>query len=168
MVKDILQKESKLLRKISKEISIKDITSPRIKDILKDMKSILSFTKDGVALAAPQIGESLRLFVVSPNAFPEEKRDAEHLVYINPEITRKSGKKIEMEEGCLSVRDVFGIIKRYDKVTVRARDENGKLFTRGASGLLAEIFQHEIDHLDGTLFIDTARDLHEIKRDAEQ
>lgn len=131
------------------------------------MKDTLSFTKDGVALAAPQIGHNLRMFVVSPKAFPEEKQEKENLVYINPEITRKSGKMIEMEEGCLSVRNIYGTIKRYDKVTVRARDEQGKEFTRGASGLLAEIFQHEIDHLDGKLFIDTAQNLHEVTPESQ-
>ncbi len=164
---EILQKENTLLRKISREIKLKDISSVGIKDIIKDMIKTLSFTKDGIALAAPQIGQSVRLFVVSPKAFTEESPQNQ-LVYINPRITKRSARKVELEEGCLSVRNIFGFIKRYEKVTVEAYDERGEKFTRGASGLLAEIFQHEIDHLDGKLFIDTARDLREIKRDTDE
>lgn len=161
---EIIQKENPLLRKISQEIKLKDILSPVIKDIIKDMITTLSFTKDGVALAAPQIGYSMRVFVVSPKAFSKES-DRNKLIYINPKIIKKSAHKVELEEGCLSVRNIFGFIKRYEKVTVEAYDEMGKKFTRGASGLLAEIFQHEIDHLDGKLFIDKARNLREITRD---
>lgn len=138
------------------------MASSGIKDIIKDMKEALSFTRDGIALAAPQIGKSIRLFVVSPKAFPEESAQKEQLVYINPRIIKKSAKKVALEEGCLSVHRVFGIIKRHEKVTIEAYDENGKKFRRGASSLLAEIFQHETDHLDGILFIDSAKNLHEL------
>ena len=70
-----------------------------------------------------------------------------------------------MEEGCLSVRDYYGKIKRSTKATVRAYDENGNPFERGGSRLLAQIFQHEIDHLNGTLFTDSAKDVQKITKD---
>jgi peptide deformylase len=111
-----------------------------------------------------------RIFVVrhdrvSPSYRKEvkEKLPADLGVFINPEIIKTSRKKSESYEGCLSVRHKFGFTDRYDRVTVRAQDEHGEEFTRGSGGLLAQIFQHEIDHLNGVLFIDHAtrvRDVH--------
>ena len=154
----ILQKESPVLRKTAKPISLREITLPKTRKLLGLMHSTLAASTDGVALAAPQIGVSLQIFVVSPKAFSEVK-PSEPLVYINPTIVRRSRKKVPMEEGCLSVQNVFGIVNRHDKVTVEAHNELGKKFRRDGAGLLAEIFQHETDHLRGVLFIDTAKDL---------
>jgi peptide deformylase len=86
----------------------------------------------------------------------------EHLVYINPAITRRSKETRELEEGCLSVRWKYGRVKRHTRCSIRAYDQQGKPFTRGASGLLAQIFQHETDHLDGVLFTDKAKDLRDL------
>jgi peptide deformylase len=83
------------------------------------------------------------------------------LVFINPVISKLSREKHEVPEGCLSVRWLYGKTIRSKKVTVTAYDENGKKFIRGASGLLAQIFQHETDHLKGILFIDYAKDIKE-------
>ena len=135
------------------------------------MGKILEACPDGVALAAPQVGENLRLFIVSPKAFddkPDKDKPGEHLVYINPRIKKNSSKMLELEDGCLSVANMYGKIKRAEKVTVEALDEKGLKFTRGGSGLLAEIFQHEIDHLDGVLFVDKAKDLREIKQETSK
>jgi len=78
-------------------------------------------------------------------------------------IIKKSKKETWVEEGCLSVRWWYGKIKRRNKITIEAYNKSGKQFTRGASGLLAQVFQHEIDHLDGILFTDKAKGLKEIK-----
>lgn len=87
----------------------------------------------------------------------------EDLVFINPVLVKESKEKKWMEgEGCLSVRWVYGKVKRSTKVTIRAFDEHGKAFERGAGGLLAHIFQHEVDHLNGVLFIDKAKDLEQV------
>lgn len=83
------------------------------------------------------------------------------MVFINPEITRLSKKKKEMSEGCLSVRGSYGTVMRHERATVKALDEHGKPFTYHASGLIAHIFQHEVDHLDGILYIDKAVKLEE-------
>ena len=83
------------------------------------------------------------------------------MVFINPKISKLSREKEWVPEGCLSVRPLYGKTLRSKKATVVAYDENGKKFTRGASGLLAQIFQHETDHLDGILFIDHAKDIKE-------
>jgi len=146
------------------------------------MSEALGGQNDGVAIAAPQIGYALRIFVVSGKVFAKDfianrkerfegKRPADDvkkirekekdLVFINPVITKLSKDKEWVPEGCLSVRWLYGKTHRAKKTTVSAYDENGRKFTRGASGLLAQIFQHETDHLNGILFIDHAKDIRE-------
>lgn len=164
----IIQNGNPILRDIAKEVPAAEISSPKIKKILKDMSEALKNEKDGVAIAAPQIGVSLRIFIVSGKLFDIEKdiENANHqdLVFINPKITKTSKDGEKHEEGCLSVRGKYGIIKRATKATVRAYDENGKLFEYGGSGLLAKIFQHEIDHLNGILFIDKAENIYDAEK----
>ena len=87
------------------------------------------------------------------------------LVFINPKIVKTSKNKQELEEGCLSVRYVYGKVIRPEKASIEAYDENGKKFSRGFSGLFAQIVQHETDHLNGILFIDKAKDLQEISHE---
>ncbi len=173
-MKEIVQKNDLVLRKEVKEIPIKEITSPKTKKILKEMSLALKSQDDGVAIAAPQIGYSLSAFVVSGKIFlkdfikgeVESKKNREEktpkdLVFINPKISKLSREKNWVPEGCLSVRWLYGNTLRSQKATVTAYDENGKKFTRGASGLLAQIFQHETDHLNGILFIDHAKNIRE-------
>ena len=138
------------------------------------MTKALSAAKDGVALAATQIGVPLRVFIVLKEytenktaqelkEIKEKKVKPEIVVFINPKITKISKKKQTVREGCLSVVGMFGAITRAEKVTVEAYNEKGEKFSRGASGLLAQIFQHEMDHLNGILFTDTARNLEKIE-----
>ena len=169
---DIVQKGEPVLRKIAEKVSVADIKTEKIQKILKDMSLALELQDDGVAIAAPQIAIPLRIFVVSKKVeimlkgleeAPEvEKAKIKDVIYINPEINKLSKTKQILDEGCLSVRPIFGKVERSEKATVTAYDENGKKFTRGGSGLLAQIFQHEIDHLNGILFIDKATDLVEV------
>ena len=116
--------------------------------LLKDMWATMYAAK-GVGLAAPQVGLNLRLSVV--DARPEGK--AQRLVLINPEIVAREGAMFE-EEGCLSVPGVWARVKRYARVRIRALDARGRPFEMEGTGLLARAFQHEVDHLDGKLFID--------------
>ena len=177
--KKILQKEEAVLRKVAKEVPLSDIPKVKIKKILREMKASLNSQSDGVAIAAPQIGYSLRIFVVSGKIFskdfvndqtrpprpsatpPSQEEMAKDMIFINPKISKLSREKEWIPEGCLSIRPIYGKTFRSKKATVTAYDENGKKFTRGASGLLAQVFQHETDHLNGILFIDHARDLKE-------
>src|SRR3989344_671350 len=159
---EILQRDNKVLRSKAKSIPIKDIGSKKILNIIKRMGQVLHAEEDGVALAAPQIGESIRLFIVSGDILILNKNPKPDLIFINPEIIKTSKNKKKVEEGCLSIRWLYGQVKRSEKVTIRAYDETGRRFERGASGLLAQIFQHEMDHLDGILFIDKAENLREI------
>ncbi len=162
----IVQDGDPVLRECAQTVPIKDITSPRIQQILRDMKEALSSQKDGVAIAAPQIGVPLRIFLASDDilaeADPSYKKQGKDIVFINPEIARLSREKQEVEEGCLSVRWKYGKVLRSTKATVRGYNERGELVERGARGLLAQVFQHETDHLDGILFIDTATNVVDI------
>lgn len=170
----IIQKDNPLLREKALEVNIEDIKSRRIATIIRRMEKALDKEDDGIAIAAPQIGESLRIFIVSKKVFKiideekyhstrmNNKPEHKNLIFINPEITKISREQMIVEEGCLSVRWLYGQVKRAKKVMVRAYNEEGKLFTFGASGLMAQVFQHEIDHLNGILFIDKARGLKEI------
>ena len=169
----IVQKDDGVLREIAAEVPLQDIKGVKIKRILKSMETALETQEDGVALAAPQIGVSLRIFVVAKGAVRYSKRPtmAERidlkkekgvLVFINPKITKFARDKEILDEGCLSVRWLYGKIKRSKKASIEAYDENGVFFTRGASGLLAQIFQHETDHLNGILFTDNATELREM------
>lgn len=154
--------DSDVLFSVADAVKAADFQSPKIKKILKSMSETLALQEDGVALAAPQIGIPLRIFVVKGSIFAKAGEDPTQIpddVYINPVITKRSRDTEWMDEGCLSVKNYFGKAKRSSKATVRAYNEKGKLFERGASGLLAQIFQHETDHLNGILFTSHAIDV---------
>lgn len=165
----IVQDGHKALRAIAKEVPVAEIQSAKIKKIIADMKEALASQSDGVAIAAPQIAETLRIFVVSGKVFDEDfirgkdlnVKVHEDLTFINPIISKISKDKKLLPEGCLSVRPLYGKVRRSTRATVEAYGEDGKKFKMDGSGLLAHIFQHETDHLDGILFIDKAKDVHE-------
>ena len=164
MVK-ILQKESPLLRKTAEPVDLATINTPEFKKILADMHIAMQSQDDAVAVAAPQIGVLKRIFAVSGKIFDNfEQKTTPHpdLFFINPKIIKLSKDKKVMTEGCLSVRYLYGKIRRASRATIEAYNENGDKIERGASGLLAQIFQHETDHLNGVLFIDSAKDLQDI------
>ncbi len=161
----ILQKESPELRLKSTAVEISKIKSKKIQDLIKNMFKSLAKELDGVAIAAPQIGELARIFVVSPRIKEILKVNDLPLVYINPVITKSSRDKKSMEEGCLSVRWLYGNVKRATRTVIEAYNENGEKFTQDATGLLSQIFQHETDHLNGVLFIDKAKDVRELPQE---
>lgn len=156
---NIIQSPHKTLRDIAKEVSKSDIRSEKIKKTIEAMKHALNGEDDGVAIAAPQINEPLRIFVVSQKAIAKAKGD---VVFINPIITKLGKKKELVSEGCLSVRWKYGLVKRATTATVRALNAEGNEFVMNGKGLLAQIFQHEVDHLNGVLFIDTAIDVEDL------
>jgi peptide deformylase len=118
-----------------------------LRALAEKMKDIMVEHK-GVGLAGPQAGVGLRIFVASPDGTKENAK-----VYINPVIT-PSGTLVENEEGCLSLPKIWGNIHRYSKCSIIAQELDGKEISEQAEGLLARIFQHESDHLDGTLIAD--------------
>jgi len=169
---EIVQNGDPALRGIAAPVSEEMFGTEALAKIIADMAEALDSQKDGVAIAAPQIGVSLRIFVVRYDRTFTAPTDApvppEIGVYINPAFVKASRRREEMDEGCLSVRGYYGKTYRHQRATVRARDENGRSFERGAGGLLAQIFQHEYDHLDGVLFIDHAHELFRVNRDTNE
>ena len=143
---NIIKKGDDTLRKVCRPV---EKISPRILTLLDDMKETL-IDSEGVGLAAPQIGVLRRIALVI-----DTNDDDKLYELINPEIIEREGEQEEME-GCLSVPGEWGYTHRPMKVTVKALDRNGNEFTVSGEGLTARCFCHEIDHLDGKLFIDEA------------
>ncbi|KKR07594.1 MAG: Peptide deformylase [Parcubacteria group bacterium GW2011_GWC2_39_14] len=145
MIYKILTHPNKELRKKSQKVLVAEICTPEKQKFLINMSKTM-ITKDGIGLAAPQIGVLKRIITI---AYKDKV-----LVLINPILTKKSWLKEVEEEGCLSVPGVYGLVKRHHKLFVTAYNEQGKKVEFEAKGLLARIIQHEVDHLDGVLFID--------------
>ncbi len=129
-----------------------------IKNILDDMKETM-YHAEGVGLAAPQVGLSLRMCVIDDGTGYNE--------YINPEIIKTSEETEDLSEGCLSIPDFVGIVERFTEVTVEYTDRKGNRKRKKASGLLAQAIQHEVDHLDGILFIERAKALYRKEQEEE-
>jgi len=143
------------LRQRSKRIGV---ITPEVKQVVTDMQAATLDWEDsrdheiGVALAAIQIDQPLRIIVIRNNF--EDKTDRTFGVFINPVITKYEGPVVEDFEGCLSVPSIYGKIPRYSKVRIKAMDLDGREFRLSVNGFLARIFQHEIDHMNGIVFID--------------
>ena len=136
--------DNPVLRQEAKEV--KEITA-QIKQLVLDMTETME-TKDGLGLAACQVGQSLQIII----AKPEPNKEA--LVLINPQIKKTSRKKDIMIEGCLSLPNIEVPVERAVKITVQALDLNSQKIKIKAKGLLARVIQHEIDHLEGILIVD--------------
>ncbi|MEA4910758.1 Peptide deformylase 2 [bioreactor metagenome] len=160
--------EKSVLRQEAKEVLKKEFGTEELKKIIEDMQEAMKREDDGVAIAAPQIGIAKRIFCIKESAYEMEKKEFKWkpLVFINPKIKKASKKVVEADEGCLSVRPLYGTTIRHTNITLEAQDINGVKFTFGASGLIAHIFQHECDHLEGILFIDHADNIQKV--DLEQ
>jgi|TARA_R110000824_G_scaffold401771_1_gene615381 peptide deformylase len=156
--------EDTILRSTSLPVPEELFGTPELAAMLRDMEASLDAMPNGVALAAPQIGLLYRIFIVRYDRMAPPPQEGEPElpvqvgVFINPSIVRTSKRRVLMDEGCLSVDKLFGTTKRFERSTVQARDEHGVSFTRGGGGILSQAFQHEIDHLEGMLFIDHATD----------
>jgi len=141
-----------VLRQKSKRVSIIDSSIQRlIANMLETMHSV-----GGVGLAAPQIGIPLRVIVIS---IPEE----EEIALINPKLVRRRGERL-VNEGCLSVPGYVGEIKRAESVTVKGRNQKGKEIQIKADGRLAQALEHEIDHLNGVLYVDCLESMDKLRK----
>lgn len=153
--KDIITLPNEHLRQRSKKVGI---VSDHIKQVIADMKAATLDWEDsrkhevGVALAAVQIDQLLRIVIIRSNF--NDKSDRSFQVFINPKITKFEGAIKEDFEGCLSIRDMYGKVPRYEKVRVSALNEAGNPVRLTATGFLARVFQHEIDHTNGLTFVD--------------
>jgi len=152
---DVITLPNSHLRQKSMKVGV---ITPEILQIIQDMKdATISWDESrehevGVALAAIQIDRLYKIVIIRNNY--DNKNDLTFTAFINPVITKLEGAMEEDYEGCLSVKDLYGKVLRHTKVRVKALDENGREFRVTAEGFLARIFQHEIDHTEGKLFID--------------
>lgn len=148
----VLHNPDPKLRQVAEPVSVSEIESVDFQKLIDDMIETMALEK-GVGLAAIQIGVQKRLLIAQTANGPE--------AFINPEIIKTSKKMVESEEGCLSVPGIFGLVKRHKHIKVKALKRDGSEVEIKTGGLLSIIFQHEIDHLDGILFIDKAYELKE-------
>jgi peptide deformylase len=147
-LREVLQFPDKRLREKSKPIT--EVTD-EIRQLAEDMLEVM-YDEPGIGLAAPQVGETIRLIVVDTD-WTEDDAEKNPLVLVNPRITAEEG-SVTWTEGCLSVPDFQADVERSECVTLEAQDLDGQPVVIEAEGLQAVCFQHEIDHLDGVLFID--------------
>ncbi len=167
--------EEKFLRTKTADFDFSKFTKKEIEDLIKKMRKTMS-TATGIGLSANQIGLNLRLFVAQISDKPL-KRDRNNKIILpppkamkfyaifNPKIIKSSGKKSVMEEGCLSIPGIYGLVERSEKISLEGYDRYGKKIAVKASGLLARVFQHETDHLNGILFIDKAINIRNMKHE---
>ena len=130
--------------------------SKEIEELIENMFETM-YNSSGVGLAAPQIGKSLQLFVIDTDVMTEDSEDEEDygpMVFINPEIIEKRGEDVVMEEGCLSIPDVRDDVMRMSELVVRFRDKDFQERTETFNGWVSRVIQHEVDHLNGVLFLD--------------
>ena len=149
-----LRLKAKPVKKFDKELQT------LIDDMFDTMRN-----EPGVGLAAPQIGQSLQLVVIEYAEEPEDE-DApapkpKKYVLVNPEVVKRSEEMVEGMEGCLSVPGLIGKVNRHEEITVKALTRHGKPQKIKADGWMARIFQHELDHLNGVLYIDHASEIYE-------
>lgn len=156
----VVQDPNPVLHKKTQHIT--NFKDSSLKELISDMKNTLR-KQNGLGLAAPQIGISLNIFVIPKNYAPSVRtvwapssflKPLRPTVFINAKITHLGKDKEKIKEGCLSVKDTYHPISRSYEVKLQAQNENGVRFKVEARGLLARIFQHEVDHLNGMLFLD--------------
>jgi peptide deformylase len=148
-VLNVLKMGHPTLKKVSKNVSSFD---KKLKKLSKDMIDTM-YLEEGIGLAAPQVGHSIRMIVIDVSLALGDEDNSEVSVFINPVITEREGEFL-YEEGCLSVPEIREEVSRSKKIKVNYQDIDGKLHSMLAEDLLAVVFQHEIDHLDGILFVE--------------
>ncbi|MBV9439816.1 MAG: peptide deformylase [Candidatus Eremiobacteraeota bacterium] len=161
-VREILTEGHPTLRKVAKKVDPAEIADPMFQQLLDDMFATM-YAAPGIGLAAPQIGIGKRVFTVDL-----QDEDASHgpLVVINPKFTTTEG-EIESVEGCLSVPGMVGDLTRFERVVCSGLDRHGKKISLEGTGLFGRCLQHEMDHLDGILYIDKAKNLRPAQTEEE-
>lgn len=161
MILNIVKEPNPLLHQVSKNLTPEEINSKETKNFIGDLIETM-YAKDGVGIAAVQTGNLIQLCVIAKNFTPDKSND---LVLINPKFQKASILREWNEEGCLSVPDIYGSVRRYKKIKVSALDATGKKIEFTAADFFARIIQHEIDHLNGVLFIVKAKNLHNFEKE---
>jgi peptide deformylase len=160
---DIIVIPDPRLRERSKRIGFIDDSTKQLAQDMIDATLDWEDHRDhesGAALAAVQVGRLWRIVIIR-NDF-EDRKDRTFGILVNPEIVKAEGEPTEEMEGCLSVGDIYGSVMRYPKVKVKAQDLDGKQVRLTATGFLARVLQHEIDHTNGVVFVDRVDDPHKL------
>ena len=162
-LREIITEGHPTLRKVAKKVNLEELTDPIFQQMLDDMFETM-YDAPGIGLAAPQVNVSKRVFTVDL-----QDDDPEHgpLVVINPKFTLTEG-EIEATEGCLSVPGMVGEMTRFERVVCAGLDRHGKKIELDGVGLFARCLQHEMDHLDGVLYIDKAKNVRPAETDEER
>lgn len=155
------RKEAALLRKKALPVDLSKENKKELRELIKKMRVIMK-TAPGIGLAANQVGVLKRIFVAQVPKSRESTSDEKFYVIINPKIIKSSDKKVKIEEGCLSVPEKYGLVERSERVILEGYNLTGKKIKIKAWGFLARVFQHEVDHLDGKLFIDRTKETYKI------
>jgi len=163
-IREIITDGHPTLRKVAKKVDPADIADPIFQQLLDDMFETM-YAAPGIGLAAPQIGISKRIFTVDLQDEDDEKNGGP-LVVINPKFTQTEG-EVEAIEGCLSVPGMIGEMIRFQRVVCVGLDRHGKRIKLEGEGLFARCLQHEMDHLDGILYIDKAKNVRPAQTDEE-
>lgn len=160
--------QEKFLHKKTVDFDFKEFSKKEINDLIKTMRAIM-VDADGIGLAANQIGLNFKMFVALVPILNEQgkKEGQTFYAFFNPKIIKEEKEKVLMKEGCLSVPETAGSVLRAEKVTLEAFDKHGKKVKVKAWGILAHVFQHEVDHLNGILFSDKAKELYKAKSNKE-
>ncbi len=153
-IREIIQDGHPTLRKVAKKVTAEELGDPLFQQLIDDMFETM-YAAPGIGLAAPQVNLSKRLFVVD---LQDEKPEHGPLVIVNPRFTVSEG-EIESIEGCLSVAGMIGDLTRFERVVCTGLDRHGKKIELAGTGLFGRCLQHEMDHLDGVLYIDKAKNI---------
>ncbi len=164
-IRPIVANGDPVLRKVAKKVDPKEIADPLFQQLIDDMFETM-YAAPGVGLAAPQVNVSKRLFVVDAGEDEEHPEGTKHAV-INPKI-ESAREEVELNEGCLSVLGFIGDIMRYERVVVTGLDRDGQKLRLEGGDLFAQALQHEIDHLNGVLYIDKAKNMRKPKAKDEE
>lgn len=157
------KKQEKFLRKKTVDFDFKKFTKKEVSDLVSRMRKIMR-AANGIGLSANQIGLDYKVFVAE---VPDAQGGTKFYAVFNPKIEKVSEEKAPYEEGCLSIPGKWGEVMRPERIVVSGLDRNGKSAKIKAWGLLARVFQHEVDHLNGKLFIDRTKKIFEAKPEPE-
>lgn len=152
------KKDENFLRRKTAEFDFVKSNKKEISELVLRMRRAMR-EANGLGLSANQVGINLRVFVAE---VPISQSETKFYAIFNPKIEKYGGEKVSFEEGCLSIPGIYGDVERPEKITLAGQDKNGKQIKIKAWGLLARVFQHEVDHLEGKLFADKAKNIHRL------
>lgn len=159
MILPIITHPADILRVKTVDLPTEAFIDPELQELIDSMIETM-YAAQGIGIAAPQIDKDLRVCIIGKEA---DDSLSDNLVLVNPVWQRTSRRKKTESEGCLSIPNTYGKVTRWKNIHVEARDRHGNPLSFDANDFFARVIQHEVDHLDGVLFIDKAKDVHEVE-----